>query len=153
VLGQVEVTRPAQPPSAQPAQADFGPLRLVEATTPAAVISPGDAIPLELVWQAAPGFQAEPLVVVVQLLDGDGNVAASLEAEPLGGRYPTTQWQPGELVRDRHALPVPDSITPGDYDLIVGLYRAADGQRLMTSNRPFGVRSTDALVVREIDVR
>jgi hypothetical protein len=153
VLGQVEVTRPAQPPSAQPAQADFGPLRLIEAATPAAVVSPGDAIPVELLWQAAPGFQAEPLVVVMQLLDSDGNVAASLEAEPLGGRYPTTQWQPEELVRDRHVLLVPDGATPGTYRLIVGLYRAADGQRLTTSGGLFGLAERDFWAVQEIGVR
>jgi len=122
--------------------------------TPAAVLSPGDAIPLELLWQAAPDFAAEPpLVVVVQLLDQDGQVVASLEQEPLGGRYPTSQWQPGELVRDRHGLAVPDSVAPGDYKLIVGLYRAADGQRLTTSSGPLSLRSTDTFVVSDIIVQ
>jgi hypothetical protein len=152
-LGQVEVTRPDAAPALQPAAADFGPLRLVEASTPAAAISPGDAIPLELLWQAAPDFTPEPLVVVVQLLDDDGNVAASLEAEPLAGRYPTPQWQPGELVRDRHVLAVPDGAAPGSYELIVGLYRATDGQRLTTPSGLFGLASTDHVTVREIGVR
>ncbi|MFZ2359697.1 MAG: hypothetical protein WA040_10175, partial [Anaerolineae bacterium] len=126
---------------------------LVEAATPAAVVSPGDAIPLELLWQAASDFVAEPLVVVVQLLDRDGQVAASLEEEPLQGRYPTSQWQPGELARDRHTLRLPDDLAPGTYRLIVGLYRATDGERLMTSGGPFGLRSEDAFVVREIIVQ
>ena len=90
-----------------PVQADFGPLRLVEASTPATAVSPGDEIPLSLLWQAAPDYQPEPLVVVVQLLDEDGQVVASLEEEPLAGRYPTTAWQAGELVQDRHTLVVP----------------------------------------------
>jgi uncharacterized membrane protein len=150
VLGRIEVTRPVQPPATQRSQADFGPLRLVEAATPAAVISPGDAVPLELHWQAAPDFAAEPLVVVVQLLDRDGQVVASLEKEPLGGRYPTSQWQPGELVRDRHVLSLPDDLAPGSYSLIAGLYRATDGQRLEASSGPFGWHSTDAFVVGEI---
>jgi uncharacterized membrane protein len=152
VLGPVQVTRPAAS-SSQPALADFGPLRLIEATTPAAAISPGDAIPGELLWQAAPDFQAEPLVVVVQLLDQDGQVAASVEAEPLAGRYPTSQWQPGELVRDRHVLPVPDGAAPGTYRLIVGLYRAADGQRLNAPSGLFGLPQRDHVPVREIEVR
>ncbi len=151
-LGAVQVTRPAASPS-PPALADFGPLRLIEATTPAAVVSPGDSVPLELLWQAAPDFQAEPLVVVVQLLDQDGQVAASLEQEPLGGRYPTTQWQPGELVRDRHTLPVPDDLAPGMHSLIVGLYRATDGQRLTTPGGLLGLSQADHVLVREIEVR
>jgi uncharacterized membrane protein len=153
VLGAVEVTRPVAPPVRQPVLADFGPLRVIEATTPAAVLSPGDSIPVELLWQGAPDFQAEPLVVVVQLLDSDDNVAASLEAEPLGGRYPTTQWQPKELVRDRHVLLVPDGVAPGTYRLIVGLYRAADGQRLTAISGPFGLAQRDHFLVSEVEVR
>ena len=135
-MGQVDVVRPAQPPAMQPSLADFGPLRLVEASTPAAAISPGDEVPLSLLWQAAPDYQPEPLVVVVQLLDEDGQVVASLEEEPLAGRYPTSAWQAGELVQDRHTLVVPAGTPPGMYQLIVGLYRAADGQRLETASGP-----------------
>jgi hypothetical protein len=153
VLGQVEVTRPAQSPDAQPAQADFGPLRLVQAATAATAISPGDAIPVDLLWQAAPDFQAAPLVVVVQLLDEAGQVVASLEAEPLDGRYPSSQWQPGELVRDRHTLAVPANTAPGQHQLIVGLYHAADGQRLTTRSGLLGLTKQGHFPVQTIDVR
>ena len=153
VLGRVEVTRPAPSPAAQPAQADFGALRLVQANSPADAISPGDALPIDLLWQAAPDFVPEPLVIVAQLLDEAGQVAASLEVEPLDGRYPTTQWQPGELVRDRHTLATPASIKPGVYQLVVGLYRAADGQRLATRDGPMGLARSDVAVVRTITIR
>ena len=56
-------------------------------------------------------------------------------------------------MRDRHRLPLPDDLAPGTYSLIVGLYRAADGQRLMTSSGPLGLRSTNAFVVQDIEVR
>jgi uncharacterized membrane protein len=153
VLGRVEVTRPAGLPAIQPALADFGPLRLVQASSPAAAISPGDAIPIDLLWQAAPDFAAEPLVVVAQLLDETGQVAASLESEPLDGRYPTMQWQAGELVRDRHALPTPADTPPGTYRLVVGLYRTADGQRLTTRDGLLGLAQKDIFTVREISIR
>ncbi len=153
VLGQVEIVRPAAPRPIQPALADFGPLRLVEAGSPAAVISPGDAVPVDLLWQAAPDFAGEPLVVVVQLLDKDSQVVASLEAEPLSGRYPTTQWQSGDLVRDRHVVTVPDTVSAGTYRLIVGLYRAADGQRLPAAGGLLEPTQRNAITVREIIVR
>jgi len=92
-------------------------------------------------------------VVVVQLLDRDGQVAASLEEEPLQGRYPTSQWQPGELARDRHTLAVPEDLAPGTYTLIVGLYRAADGERLTTPSGLLGLPQTDHVLVSEIEVR
>ncbi len=128
-LGTVTVLRPSIPPKARSALARFGPLALVGADSPASVLSPGDQLPVELLWQAgdAPG---EPLVVVVQLLDRNGSVAAGLEEEPLRGRYPTQDWQKGDLVRDRHTLGLPPDVQPGDYRLIVGVYRAADRTRL-----------------------
>ncbi len=152
-LGIITVTRPAETPAIQSAVADFGPLRLVEATSPVTAIPPGAGAPVELLWQAAPGFVPEPLVVVVQLLDQQGQVTASLEAEPLAGRYSAAQWQPGELVRDRHMLPVPDGVAPGRYQLIVGLYRAADGQRLTAISGLLGLTQRDHFLVRELEVR
>jgi hypothetical protein len=152
-LGQVEIIRPAQEPAMQPALADFGPLRLVKAATPATAVSPGDAVPLELLWQAADDYIPEPLVVVVQMLDEHGQVVASLEEQPLQGRYPTTEWEPGELVRDRHRLSLPANAPTSNYQLIVGLYRAADGQRLTTTSGPFGLARRDHVVAQAIVVR
>ncbi|MDW8318638.1 MAG: hypothetical protein RMN53_12450 [Anaerolineae bacterium] len=151
-LGSVEVTRPAAAPILR-AKADFGPLRLVAASTPATAISPGDVVPVELLWQAGPDYVAEPLVVVVQLLDGEGRVRANLEAEPLNGRHPTAAWQPGELVRDRHRLPTPADIPRGRYALIVGLYRAADGQRLTVARGPWGLGRRDYAAIAQVEVR
>ena len=67
-LGEVTVVRPDPSPPMQPALATFGPLALIEATSPATTVAPGGQVPVELLWQAAeaPG---EPLVVVVQLQD------------------------------------------------------------------------------------
>jgi uncharacterized membrane protein len=127
-LGRIDVIRPAAW-SHRPALATFGPLALVDAGSPATTVAPGGSIPLDLTWQAvsAPG---EPLVVVAQLLDGQGSVAAGLEAQPLDARYPTQNWAPDEIVRDRHTLAVPPTLAPGRYQLIVGLYRASDRARL-----------------------
>jgi hypothetical protein len=147
VLGDVDVQRPALSPDASTYLADFGPARLVEAGSPATVVSAGDEVPVALLWQAAAATSSEPLIVVVQLLDEGGQVAASLEEEPLQGRYPTSTWQPNELVSDRHSLALPASLPPGRYRLIAGLYRAADRSRLLT---PAG---QDHAIIQEIEVR
>jgi mannosyltransferase len=136
-LGQIEVAKPAVAQGERPVRAQFGPLALVEAGSPAAALSPGDQVPVELLWQAthAPG---EPLVVVIQLLDGHDSVVAGLEAQPLDGRYPTQDWASGELVRDRHNLALPANLRSGAYRLVVGVYRAANRQRLNTRSGLFG---------------
>ena len=149
-LGEVTVVRPDPSPPMQPALATFGPLALIEATSPATTVAPGGQVPVELLWQAAeaPG---EPFVVVVQLQDAAGRVVAGLEAQPLDGRYPTQSWAAGELVRDRHTLTLPADLAPGAYRLIVGVYRAADRARLETKAGLLG--KSDHWVVTTVDVK
>ena len=50
-------------------------------------------------------------------------------------------------------LPLPTDLAPGTYSLVVGLYRAADGQRLTTSSGPLSRRSADTFDLREIIVQ
>ena len=149
-LAEVVVSRAEPPPALQPALAQFGPVALVRATSPASVVSAGDEIPVELLWQSVQAPQ-EPLIVVLQLLDKAGHVVAGLEEQPLKGSYPTQQWGAYELLRDRHTLGVPTGVAAGDYRLVVGLYSAADGTRLTAQAGPG--RRLDYYVLREVSVR
>lgn len=153
VLGQVRVNQPAEAPAIRAALADFGPVRLITASTPATAVSAGDEVPLDLLWQADADHNGESFVVVAQLLDDQGKVVAGLEEEPLKGRYGTPGWQPGELVRDRHILTVPAGTRPGRYDLIVGLYRLPTRERLKTSAGFLGLQPQDHFLLRQIEVR
>ncbi len=150
VLGQLSVLRLWPAPAPRKVLAVFGPLALIEASSPATVIAPGGQVPVELLWQAlrSPG---EPFVVVVQLLNSREQVIAGLEAQPLAGRYPTSEWLSGELVRDRHTLDVPVESPPGHYRLIVGIYRAADRVRLTTRFGLWGQRTYH--VIKTIEVK
>ncbi|MCX6033220.1 MAG: glycosyltransferase family 39 protein [Chloroflexi bacterium] len=130
--------------------ARFGSLALVSATSPATTVAPGGKVPVELLWQAA-SAPGEPLVVVVQLLGSGDRLAANLEEQPMHGHYPTERWAAGELVADRHTVGLPPDIPPGEYRLIVGVYRAADRTRLKTQAGPFTER--DYWVVKRVMVR
>ena len=153
MIGPVTV-HPTEATANRSPLADFGALRLLQASSPAQIVSPGDEIPVELLWQAGQGATLEPLVVVVQLVDEQGNVVASLEEQPLLGRYPTTDWLGEyELVRDRHRLSVPDDAPSGKYQLIAGVYRADTHERLETQSGPLGLRSSDHAVIRQIEIR
>ncbi len=151
-LGEVTVMRTTEVVTTNRALARFGPLALLEANSPATTIAAGGQIPVTLLWQAAdaPG---EPLVVVVQLQDAAGAVVAGLEEEPAGGRYPTQAWAAGELVRDRHTLAVPAALAAGQYQLIIGVYRAGDRMRLTTRSRPFGTRDHWAMKIVQVEGR
>lgn len=61
--------------------------------------------------------------VFVHALDAQGKVTAQSDAQPF--HYPTSLWDPGEVVVDRHVIPAAPNTM-----LEVGLYDLASGQRL-----------------------
>ena len=90
---------------------------------------PGDILAVTLFWEArAP--TTEPFKVTVQLLSDAGPPVAQHDGEPVGGFAPTTIWQPGQAVTDRHGVLIPADLPPGNYTLVVAVYHAATGERL-----------------------
>ncbi len=62
----------------------------------------------------------------VHVLDSSGKIIVQADAQPRGGNYPTSFWQPGEVIRDEHRL-----LMPADYSkILVGLYQLQMGARL-----------------------
>ncbi|MBN1979141.1 MAG: glycosyltransferase family 39 protein [Anaerolineae bacterium] len=91
--------------------------------------APGGILPVTLFWEArAPA--SEPYKVTVQLLGDGGKLVAQHDGEPVGGFAPTTIWQPGQAVTDRHGILLPADLPPGGYTLVVAVYHAATGERL-----------------------
>jgi hypothetical protein len=98
-----------------------------------AALQPGATINLRLVWRA----DARPAVnytVFVHLLGGTGAMVAQHDRAPENGFYPTSQWDAGETVADVYPLTLPETLAPGVYRLVVGLYDPATGERLLTSD-------------------
>ncbi|HEY3082674.1 MAG TPA: hypothetical protein VGM69_22535 [Chloroflexota bacterium] len=67
--------------------------------------------------------------IFVQALGPDRPIA-QWDAQPLGGRYPTSLWPIGETIDDRFGLTIPAGTPPGDYRLIAGLYLLPEVARL-----------------------
>ncbi|MBI4319016.1 MAG: DUF2723 domain-containing protein [Chloroflexi bacterium] len=65
-----------------------------------------DELVLALYWRALRTARADHNVLLQSRTD-DGELVASLEEEPLQGRYPTSRWLIGEVVRDTHAIKWP----------------------------------------------
>lgn len=74
---------------------------------------------LALYWQTDAHIE-KSWTVFTHVVDADGRVIAQHDGVPSFGRYPTTAWQPGELIVDVHTIQV-DAL-PGKYALVVGMY-------------------------------
>jgi hypothetical protein len=79
-----------------------------------------ESVRLTLYWQTDQSL-ADDYVVFVHLLDEQGQLAWGADTPPLGGLYPTTDWQPGAIVADPRPLSLSD-LPPGDYILAIGMY-------------------------------
>jgi len=116
----------------QPLAVSFVPLAdLTGLAQSAGAVASGDVLEITLRWQVT---TATPLryKVFLQLLDDQNQVWAQRDAEPVGESRPTSSWQVGETITDRHGLLIPPGTPPGRYRLIAGLYDAASGARLRT---------------------
>jgi hypothetical protein len=95
----------------------------------AETVQPGATAAVNLFWQAGRPV-TDTYVVFVHLLDEAGQIKAQNDDLPRAGAYPTPWWPPGQLVEDTHPLVLPSDLSPGTYQLVVGLYRSDDGLRL-----------------------
>lgn len=92
-------------------------------------------VPIELEWSPLHAPPSTHFKVFAQLLDAQGHLVSQRDSEPQDGYYPTSQWNAGETVIDRLAIPIPPGLAPGEYRVIVGLYRGDTGERLRASSR------------------
>jgi hypothetical protein len=108
----------------------FGDRLLLKGHTPLeAVAAPGSAFNLQLWWQARSPVGTD-YTVFVHLLNAAGDVVAQTDGVPVGGRYPTSAWEPGEQIIDSRLIALPADLPGGGYRLIVGIYDPLDGSRL-----------------------
>lgn len=84
-------------------------------------VAPGTPLRVALYW-----YVLEPVLidykVFVHLADPSGDIAAQDDSVPVEWTYPTSEWQPGQTIRDEHVLAIEPSTPRGDYVLSVGLY-------------------------------
>jgi hypothetical protein len=84
---------------------------------------------LTFYWQAERSLD-QNWTVFVHLLDEGGTLRSQHDGQPRAGHYPTSVWDPGEVVDDPHRLMLPTDLADGKYQVIVGLYSVESGERL-----------------------
>ena len=86
----------------------------------------GQMATITLTWQAE-NVPTQDYTVFVQLLDEKGVLHGSADAPPLTTdltpeNYPTSWWQKGDVIVDRHEMAISAELPPGNYQIAVGLY-------------------------------
>lgn len=84
---------------------------------------------IELFWQTRAPVEIN-YTAFIQLLNAQNQVVAQADAQPFGGLYPTSRWQPGQVLAARFTLTAPPAQLSPDNRLVTGMYDLASGERL-----------------------
>jgi hypothetical protein len=130
-LAQIKVTALSRnvslPPFQQPAAATFAEGISLAGYT--AALEEQSHLRVDLVWRAT-GEPTRDYTVFVHVLQPDGTLLTQHDGPPAGGTWPTSWWVPGQVVEDRHTLPLLGGQLPDGSLLEIGLYNGQTKQRL-----------------------
>ncbi|MFQ5399736.1 MAG: protein O-mannosyl-transferase family [Anaerolineae bacterium] len=126
VLGEIEVSGVPLPAGATNFEDKMA---LLSLHLPDTHLQPGGQLQVELTWQGLAPMN-EDYTIFVQVLDAQDRIVGQVDAWPVQGTYPTSQWPPGETITDPHLVPLADDLPPGPYRLQVGAYLLSTLRRL-----------------------
>ncbi|MCX7840970.1 MAG: hypothetical protein N2559_16160 [Anaerolineae bacterium] len=84
--------------------------------------------------------------IFVHLLDASGRVVAQRDGEPFADLRPTITLRAGESIADNYGVFVEPDTPPGEYRIVIGVYRADDGARVQ-------VGDSDHLILETIRIK
>jgi hypothetical protein len=112
-------------------------------------LSPSQPLDIDLYWE----INAQPpgdYYFFVHLIDQFGNLIAQRDTHPGLGRFPSSQWQPGDRFIESIRLYLPETAyVPAEARLSIGFYAPEAGYRLAIT-RPDGRSAGDALELATI---
>jgi hypothetical protein len=89
----------------------------------------GGQLPVTLQWQSLAAM-TQDYTIFIQVLNEHDQIVGQVDAWPLQGTLPTSQWPPGDVIRDPHIIQLSGDLPAGNYRLIIGWYLLADFSRL-----------------------
>ncbi|MEA3459836.1 MAG: hypothetical protein U9R11_04080, partial [Chloroflexota bacterium] len=105
------------------------------ALSPEGKVKGSDVLEVDLYWKARRKVERNYTVFMHLLGEAynpatNGPVWAQSDCQPLNGGYPTSQWIVDTIVKDHHEMTVDPYAPPGRYQIEVGMYLLATGERL-----------------------
>ena len=104
-------------------------LRGYDAKPPAGLVTPGSILNVSTQWQAGESVPAA-LAIGTYLMNPQGGIAFQDDSVPVGGFWPSTEWQAGAVVRHNVAFVLPNDLPPGHYEVWCIVYSQQDGSRM-----------------------
>jgi len=92
-------------------------------------VGPGEEIHLTLYWEAL-ALMERDYTVFTHVIGERDRIWAQVDSQPQEGAAPTSTWSRGQVLVDEYHLLIEPETPPGVYDIEVGLYLAATGERL-----------------------
>lgn len=115
-------------------------------------IQPGETFTVTLVWRSE-ATPDDDYTVFVHLMAESGLLVDQADHPPLEGRYGTSFWVPGDVVRDPYRLTVGEGTAPHTCTLLVGMYDPDTGMRLPAYDG-LGTRfEKDAIVAGRVTIQ
>lgn len=114
-------------------------------------LAPGQPLDLTLYWE----IDARPpgdYYFFVHLIDQYGNIIAQRDTHPGLGRFPSSQWQPGDRFIESIRFYLPETAyVPAEATLSIGFYAPGAGYRLAVTG-PDGSGLGDGLLLAHIGI-
>jgi hypothetical protein len=126
ILGEVDISGVPLPDEATNFEDKIALLSVEIAQTE---LRPGSQLAVDLNWQALASMN-EDYTAFVQVLDAQDRIVGQVDSWPLQGTFPTSQWQPGEIIEDPYLIQLDPDLPPGPYRLQVGWYLLETLRRL-----------------------
>lgn len=124
---------PADAVPPDPVHAAFGDaIRLRSATLNATELYPGQALEIDLLWEATQALERD-YSIFIHLTDANEILQAQRDSYPAAGSLPTSDWPTGVLIPDRHRIVIPPTVpAPARLRIDVGVYEYGSNVRLPT---------------------
>lgn len=136
-------------PLASPVGARFGEVgHLVSYETD--LQADADQLVVDLQWQGGSPPDWPGYVAYVHLRQ-EGELVSQDDRVPGDGTRPTQAWRQGEFIADRHVLSLAE-VPPGEYELYVGLYDPAAGDRVPVTTAEGEMLPSREIVLQSIAV-
>jgi hypothetical protein len=115
-------------------------------------VQPGGVLAVTVYWQALERT-SRPYTVFIHLAAPIHGVIAQRDTYPGLGNYATTVWEPGRTFADTYRVFVPPDAAPVDKAaLLIGLYDAETGERLLVTSSDTELSGPDWIQFGEITV-